>query len=260
MTPEQPPDPANHAYPPGPINLSPTAELTALAAHLRRLADRVDHVDSRADELSDALTGLVLPQLAELRKDTADQLAEHTAQVQQLIDTVAANTGGPVDWPAMDAERAATEWDALARWIDHTLVPWFEITRDQLPDCWALHRPAVLELAWLHIAYQAAYQAGAPPHLAAEWHTRWKPAALRSIHDAIPRRGARVCGPGQHLASEADRVRRHPMGGRPPDASVEPTSLPTEQLAERRHWRPFYEQAVDADLAIRRERFRGERC
>ena len=30
----------------------------------------------------------------------------------------------PDDWPAMDAERAATQWDALARWIEVTLVPW----------------------------------------------------------------------------------------------------------------------------------------
>jgi hypothetical protein len=144
----------------------------------------------------------------------------------------------PVDWSAMDAERAATEWDALARWIDHTLVPSYEITRDQLPDCWALHRPAVVELAWLHSAHQAAHQPGAAPHLAAEWHTRWRPAALRAVHEAIPRRGTRVCGPGQHLASEAERICRHPTSEQHAQFPAEPASVPTDQPAERHHWQP----------------------
>jgi hypothetical protein len=186
-----------------------------------------------------------------LRTNTADQLAEHATQVQQLIDTVTAHSAGPVDWPAMDAERAATEWDSLACWVEHTLVPWYEITRDQLPDCWALHRPAVIELGWLHNAYQAAHRTDAEAHLAAEWHTRWRPAALRSIHQAIPRRGAHVCGPGQHLVNETERLRRHVGGGRSVHNPTEPTLVPTDQLAERRHWQHFYEQATVADLAMR---------
>ncbi len=243
MTSVTPTSPNGHGTPPpsGPDNPSPTAELTALAARLCRLADHVDDLDTRGNGLADAIADQVLP-----------RLAEHAAQIRQLLDTGTTIGDGSHDWAAMDADRASVEWDTLARWIEQTLVPWFEITRDQLPDCWALHRPAVIELAWLHRAHQAAHQPGAAPHLPAEWHTRWKPAALRAIRDAVPRRGARVCGPGQHLASEADRVRRHPMGGPPPGASVEPTSVPAEQLAERRHWQPFYDEARVTDLQLRR--------
>jgi hypothetical protein len=235
----------------GPINPSPTAELTALAAHLYRLADRVNRLGARAGELSETITTDVLPQLAELRDNAAEQLAEHSTRVEQLIDTVTAQSDGPIDWATMDAERATTEWDALARWIDHTLVPWYEINREQLPDCWALHRPAVVELAWLHNVYQAAHQPGAAPHLAAEWHTRWKPAALRAIQDGIPRRGTRVCGPGHHLANEAERTRMYPTSEQPERYPIEPAAVPTDQLAERHHWQHFYEQATAADLARR---------
>jgi hypothetical protein len=106
----------------------PTAELTA---HLRRLAERLDDLDTRAGQLTEALTNQIVPQLDQLRGDTTDQLAHHTRPVQHLIDTLTPHTTPPADWSTMDAERAATEWDALARWVAHTLVPWNEITRDQ---------------------------------------------------------------------------------------------------------------------------------
>lgn len=232
--------------PSGPMNLSFTAELTALAAHLRRLADRVDDLESHCSELTAAVADSVLP-----------QLAEHTTQVQQLLVSVKRDGERPVDWPAMDAERASTEWGNLADWIAHTLVPWYEITRDQLPDCWALHRPAVIQLAWLYDTYKAAHRPGAAPHLAAEWHTRWKPAALRAIHDAIPRRGTRTCGPGHHLTNETERIPRRPTS-LPPPAAEPSATVPTDQLAEGHHWQPFYVQAVTSDLAIRREKAGGE--
>src|SRR6202011_4918002 len=117
-----------------------------------------------------------------------------------------AHDTAPLDWAAMDAEHAATAWQDLAHWIEHTLVPWHEITRDQLPDCWALHRPAVTELAWLHHTHHASHQPDAAPHLTAEWHTRWKPAALHTIHNAIPRRGTRTCGPRHHLTDQTQRL------------------------------------------------------
>lgn len=225
----------------GPVNASSTAEVTSLAAHLRRLADRVDQLDACYDELTDIVAEQVLP-----------QLTEHTTRVQELVETVNCDCDGPVDWTTMDAERAAIEWNALSRWIEQTLVPWFEITRNQLPDCWALHRPAVIELAWLHNTYRAAHRPDAAPHLAPEWHTRWRPAALRAVHDAIPRRGSRTCGPGQHLISEDERVRRQfPREHRPGFPGV-PVSVPSDELADRGCWQHFLDQAVTADLAWRR--------
>ena len=95
----------------------------------------------------------------------------------------------------MNAEQAAQAWEALATWVDEIFVPWYGITRTQLPDCWALHRPVIVELSWLQHSHDAAYHPDAGAHLAAEWHTHWKPTAVRHIHDAIHRRGRRSCTP-----------------------------------------------------------------
>jgi hypothetical protein len=265
MTPDISPTPDHHPHrqptptakstpPGGALTPGPTAELTALAAHLRRLAERLDDLDTRSGQLTDTLTNQILPQLNQLRADTTDQLAHHTRQVQHLLDTLTPYTTPPADWSTMDADQAATEWDTLAHWIAHTLVPWHDITRDQLPDCWALHRPAVLELAWLHHTHRAAHQPGAPAHLTAEWHTRFKPAALHAIRDAIPRRGIRTCGPGHHLTTDTQRIHHQPTPQPPPYPADTPATLPTNQLAERHHWQHLYTQAVTADLSLRQTR------
>jgi hypothetical protein len=73
--------------------------------------------------------------------------------------------------------------EQLATWIAEVLVPWYEITREQLPDCWALHRPAVRELSWLRITYLEAFTSTAATHQAADWHIRWPTAA----HPMAPR-------------------------------------------------------------------------
>jgi len=251
-------NPGNSDYPvpgahPGLNDPSPTSELTALAAQLYRLADHVNHLEARVNELSEVMNDELLLGLAELRTTTADQLTAHTIHIHQLIDTATSHNRAPVDWAIMGADQAATEWEALASWIERTLVPWYELTRDQLPDCWALHRPAVIDLAWLHHTHHAAHRPGAAPHLLAEWHTRWKPGALHTIHDAIPRHGPRICGPGGHLVNEADRIHRLP-GEQPARFPIQPTVAPTAQPAERRHWQHFYEHAVTADLSKRQQR------
>lgn len=253
MTTPTPPSENSSRTPPssGPNNPSPTAELTALAAHLGRLANRVIDLEARCAELTDTLAGKVIPKLADISAAVAAELDEHTEQVQRLLDTSPASSARAVDWPVMNAEQAATAWNNLATWIADTLVPWYGITRDQLPDCWALHRPAVTQLGWLHHTYQAAHEPDAAPHLIAEWHTSWLPAALRAIRDAIPRRGARTCGPGYHLQTDIVRTRAQPGGPAPLHLRHEAGRMPTEQLAERGHWRHLYEQAVAADLAHR---------
>ena len=44
--------------------------------------------------------------------------------------------------------RAGLLEQLLARWVGETLVPRYELTRNELPDCWALHPPVVAELSW----------------------------------------------------------------------------------------------------------------
>jgi len=229
----------------GPFAPSP-APRTAVHPQIAQLGVLVTRLSERVDQLTHDqgdIAGLT------------QQLAADTAAVK---DALAANTAtvshpGVPCWATMTADQAGAEWEALTDWIADTLVPWYEITRGQLPDCWALHRPAVIELSWLHHTHQAAHQPDALPHLTAHWHTDWKPAALRTIADAIPRHGTRTCGPGHHLTTHDHRLHHpHPT---PTPAHITthgvPTA-PTDQLAARHHWHTHYEQARTEDLGLRR--------
>jgi hypothetical protein len=236
MSAPNPPPNNGHTSDPlfGPNNPSPTAELTALAAHLRRMADRVEDLDTRCDQLAEILTATVLPRLTSVATDTAAQLAEHSEQVQQLLETLTKRrTVEPLNWPVMNIDQAAVAWTNLAGWI---------------ADCWALHRPAVVQLSWLHLTHHDAHQPGAGPRSTADWHTRWLPAALRAVREAIPRRGSRTCGPGQHLITDIDRLRQQPVR---PVPTAAPSPPPSDQLAERQHWQTYYDAAVTADLSTR---------
>lgn len=244
------PEPAAQNYPTTPVardhrlaghttvDDGSSAELTAHAAHLRRLSDRIDHL---ADEL------------ANLRAHT-DQLTTIATDIQHTLDLPPppqAPEAGPPCWPTMTAEDAAAAWEALADWIADTLVPWYGITRGQLPDCWARHPPVVAELSWLHHTHHAAHQPGAPAHLVADWHTHWKPTALHHIHNAVPHRGHRTCTPGHHLATDTERTPHPPATPPIPTTGYEPRTPPTEQPAVRHHWYTYYQRAVTDDLANR---------
>jgi hypothetical protein len=217
-----------------------SAEITAHAAHLRRLSRRIDQLDG---------------DVAQLRTDT-DELATIAAVIQRTLDEQqhANREDGPPCWATMTADQAAEAWEVLADWIEQVLVPWYDITRDQLPDCWALHPPVLVELSWLQHTHHAAYKPDAPAHLVADWHTHFKPATLRAIRDVIPRRGHRTCTPGHHLATDTQRA-PHSTGNVPPPVIAQvPYTPPTEQPALRQHWHTFYQQAVATDLAIREHR------
>ena len=147
----------------------------------------------------------------------------------------------PVDWAALSAEQAAAQWPILARWVGDVLVPRYELTRDELPDCWALHPPVVAELSWLRTAYVQAYLTGSPPQLSADWHTRWRPAVLTRIRELIK---PDECSPGKHA----------PRRGTPIELAAQNGALPRTQLAEPPCWWPFYDRAFHLDLAVRRAR------
>jgi hypothetical protein len=233
---------------------SPTAELTALAAHLRRISDRVEQVATAHTELAALVSERLAPEITALRNDTVEQLSAQAAQIHQILTATEAVHHPPIDWPGMTAEQAATAWGDLAHWIADVLVPWYQITREELPDCWAMHRPAVVELSWLRSAHIEAFAPNTAAHHAADWHTRWRPAALARLREVIPRHGARSCSPGEHLVPDHERVRRHPAPPPPPPALTDRQPLPGEQLAERHHWETFLEQAVTTDRAWRLDR------
>ena len=147
----------------------------------------------------------------------------------------------PVDWASLSEEQAAEQWPVLARWIAEILVPRYQATRNELPDCWALHPPVVAELSWLRTAYVQAYLTRSPPQLAADWHTRWRPAVMTRIQELIK---PDQCSPGRHA----------PQRGTPFDMGLSNGVLPRTQLAEPPCWWPSYDRAYRLDLAIRRAR------
>jgi hypothetical protein len=230
-----------------PLNQSPTVELTSLAAHLRRLSDRIDQISEAHTELAATISTQLAPELGSLRNECLEQLGLHAEQIHQLNARAAAKQIQPIKWPSIPADQAATAWTALANWIAEVLVPWYQLTREDLPDCWALHKPVVVELSWLHTAHLEAFQPGAAAYLAADWHTRWRPATLMRLREIIPRRGQLYCGPGQHLITDAERARRQPTPSCVIATSTGRQQLPNEQLAERDHWQPFLEHAVAED-------------
>ena len=219
-------------------------------------------VGEHADLLAQAM-----PRLRALDEELAD-LAE---RVDALTVTVAAY--GPdadeqdvalVDWPSLSAEDAAAEWTALGDWVAQVLGPFYELTRAQLPDCWPLHRPAVLELVWLRRSYVAAHRPDALASAAADWHTRWRREALANIATAI---SDKWCRPGEHWVDRFDR-RQQPAGTAPaPRPQQPPPHVPGRrpgpennsvgpggEVSTSQHWGPAFQSAAAEDLAWRRER------
>jgi hypothetical protein len=206
------------------------------------------------------LLGQVLPRVSDLDVELAD-LAE---RLDALAAVVAAGPSGRdtalVDWPSLSADAAAAEWQALADWVAGVLGPFYELTRAQLPDCWALHRPAVLEMVWLRRTYVAAHRPDAAPGAAADWHTRWRREALANIAAAIPEKW---CRPGEHWVDRYERAR--PAGGPPPPAP--PRHVPGQrpghelhsvgaggEISAPQHWGPAFQTAAGEDIAWRRQR------
>jgi hypothetical protein len=246
------PDP--HAQPaepdePGGSGRSPLSRAQARDELLARLAAQLRTAQTANErrlavlEATTAESGDLLAQ-ALPRIDTAlDQLA---ALAERLDDAPAA----PVSWPTLTVDEAATVWAQLADWTEHVLVGWYGLTRAQLPDCWALHRPAVLELTWLHTTYREAHTPGARAGLAAEWHTRWRPAALVAIAAAIDTNPGSIdsgCRPGHHHDPNSplpDAAYRPP-----PDEPVDGRHVAgrAKLLARREFWQVSYLTAVRLD-------------
>jgi hypothetical protein len=222
------------------------ADITRLGALIADNADLLAHI---------------LPRIVGL--DTV--VAELGGRVDGLDQTAAAAKGtagvAAVDWPALTADAAAAEWEALAEWAATVLGPFYEITRAQLPDCWALHPPAVIELVWLRRTYNAAHAPDAAATAAAEWHTRWRRDALANIATLIPKRW---CRPGEHYVHEHDRPHHTPTDYPPPEPywhtpghRPDPADLRVGaegEITQPRYWEAGYRAAADADMAWRRAR------
>lgn len=189
-------------------------------------------------------------------RDVENVLGEHDAVLQRILARTETTRNPPVPWPALNAADAAEHWARLADWIDEIFVPWGEVTRDALPDCWALHRPVVVQLSWLRSAYIQAYLPASDPSVAADWHVRWSPAVIDKIKILID---SKWCRPGEHMITVEDsnaRRRAAQAGARdnPGQPAGGRAELGRMQLASREVWDAFFIQARDQDLAWRRAR------
>jgi hypothetical protein len=252
-----------------------------LAQELSQL--RGDHEqDTRNCRESIGLVAEMMPRLGQVEtnlgaitsrmEEMATEVAELTSAVKKLA---------PVDWPSLTEDEAIEQWEQLAEWVADILCDWYQLTRGQLPDCWPLHRPAVLELSWLRTCYLAAYAGKAAPQLAGEWHTRWRRDALANLAVIIDKKW---CEPGQHMIDSSTRreLQRPPTPARSPGpwastprpsharpwlngSYIDPPATndmfvlhyeqtPTDQLSHRGYWQPALHAAISHDLAWRRAR------
>lgn len=238
--------------------------LMDLAADVRGVRGTIAEVRDNVGEVAGVVAELA-PQLAEVR----GEVSELQGQVEELLKAPAEPTNPPIPWPALTAEDAQREWHALGQWVAEVLVPWYELTRGQLPDCWALHRPAMLQLSWLRTSYIEAFLPRSHPSQAAEWHTRWLSAALDNIATAIP---TQFCRPGEHKVHEhvsAEQKRQNPpasgpgggpqpwaqpRGPVPQPAAAYHQETERDQLADPQYWGPHFEKAMQQDIDERRRR------
>lgn len=89
------------------------------------------------------------------------------------------------------AEQAAQ--DALEDWVTEILIGWYDLVgedqasgseyrRLRVPTCWAQHPDVRIELGWLAQEWLRCYRReNGDLHGAAEWHTRFLPAAVERI-------------------------------------------------------------------------------
>jgi hypothetical protein len=219
-------------------------QVAAVPAQLVTVVEQLEQTGRRHADLAAAVSEDLAPRVSALQQLVTDEFGRLRGEVDVLLSERQEQDKAknpPVDWASLSAKQAAEQWPILARWVGEVLVPRYELTRDELPDCWALHPPVVAELSWLRTAYAQAYLTRSPPQLSADWHTRWRPAVLTRIRELIK---SDECSPGKHA----------PRRGTPIDLAAQNGALPRTQLAEPTCWWPFYDRAFHVDLALRRTR------
>lgn len=262
-----------------------TGQLAKLAGDLRELSgwagetgpalDEQRHAVAEHSELLGQVTERLdadLAALVEIRRDVNTVLKEMPRQPKYP----------PICWPRLTAEQAQDVWRELGEWVGDILVDTWFVDRAHLPDCWALHPGAVESLTWTWRTWLHAMLPTAGVVASAEWHTRWRQAALDGVAAAVLQEAVATrrekCGPGNHLGHPLPGARQAfqaPMGGSQaaeqlapweapagaaPWSPVPPTPSPQMEigqdplraLAERGFWWPHLQAAAATDIAARR--------
>jgi hypothetical protein len=141
-----------------------------------------------------------------------DELA---ATLAQVVDNLA--TSGrrpdpvrPVSWIAhsRDLPETTRRLEELAGWVGQVYLR-YPVAARELPDCWLWHPDIVEELAWLHQAWEAAYDPNTGTvAAAADWHDRYRPGAVSRI-----RASNRVCSLENHQQPESGVTTTAPSVG-----------------------------------------------
>jgi hypothetical protein len=185
----------------------------------------------------------------------------------------------PVDWWGMSADTAAKVWRDLEAWVTNVLVAWYSPSRGDLPDCWALHPGALVEMGHLMRTHQVAHLKSANPTLSAEWHGRWRETGLTGLRNAIEReaktRAGRAGGCSVSFPHFAEETRHghaaepafpgqpgapgpygapHAPAPHPGRLGSHSGTRPEELLAASEYWMPHFIHARDEDIARRKAR------
>lgn len=126
-----------------------------------------------------------LEQLAAAQQDSTDHIAsleqavgEHTEVLEQLVDMLSGQPGGPWLWDGLSDEKRTALWGELGEWVAWLERRWLANLTDskyRLPACWYRHAPGVELLTALMVAHKAVYttKVRSPTTLLVEWHTRY---------------------------------------------------------------------------------------
>ncbi|MDN5918662.1 MAG: hypothetical protein L0I76_26785, partial [Pseudonocardia sp.] len=132
------------------------------------------------------------------------------------------------------------------------------------------HPRAVVELVWLRHAYVAAHEPDAAATASAEWHVRWRAAALRNLGEAIPEKWCRI---GEHLVDHMESMKRRDRAAEAArEAAAQAAQHPAQRAAQAHtpprpptmaderdpqtvdNWIGHWRAARAADLQTRHER------
>lgn len=267
----------------------PNRLLLDIGQEIRSMRIELGEASTKFDVVVKDVSEVIGPDVADLR----DQVATLRGQVDALLEEPEGEQEEerPLDWHELTSVEAMAAWNELRTWVDVQLGFNFEVRRGQLPDCWALHRPAVRQLWALHLLYGDAHDGPrASPLGMIEWNTRWIDAALGKIREAIPDSMCRpVAGrPGSHMVpkQEFERQRQARMTlheknqerldrlgkelaeeeelppyasapGAKPAAAEPPSWMGTaaeQEIINEKFWGGFAAEAALADVRWRQER------
>lgn len=165
------------------------AMVTALAGEVRAVGERVDAI------------GVDVAQLGEL-PPVMHQLVQDVGALSSTVsELVTAPPTELADWLSLGVDEAEERWREIAYWVENVLVAGYNLSRGQLPDCWPMHRTAMVHLSWMFANYRQAYQPRANPVQAYEWSTR----LLRDGLEAL--RGDRVAPLSQCMPMPGEQGR-----------------------------------------------------